>query len=857
MFMKNSIFLISFLICLYTNAQTPIDVYQTFGEYVGFSTQINSLDIQPDGKMLIGGNFTEYNNNPEKKLMRCNIDGSKDVTFNVTGTGFTGDNNTYIYSINAIEVQPDGKILIGGNFTFYNGITQNRLIRLNSDGSKDTTFNIGTGFPPTSTVSGISLIKLQSDGKIIVGGSFTSYNGVAQNNITSQGLIRLNPNGSIDSTFNIGTGFFGGNYYSLDFQTDGKMLIGGSFTSYQGITANRLIRLNSNGSIDSSFNIGVGFNSGVIEPAIQSDGKILIAGDFTTFNGLVQNRLVRLNTDGSKDTTFDIGSGFESYVTKLIIQPDGKILVGGNFTTFNSATQNRIVLLNPNGTKDTTFIVGTGFNNSVGQILLQSDGKFLLSGNFTIYNGVSQNGFVRIDTNGTEDDSYLLGNPGFNDGATTGTPYPGVSTLCLQSDGKLLVGGSFVSFNGITENKLIRFNSDGKKDNTFNIGSGFNNGNVFAIAVQPDGKILVGGNFTTFNGVTQNRIVRLNTNGTKDTTFIVGTGFNNNLGQILLQPDGKILISGYFSSYNGVAKNILIRLNQDGSIDNSLISFPPQNYPVLALQNDGKIITGNFSGVLARLNSDGTNDASFNVGSGLNNQINKITIQPDNKILVGGKFTTYNGLSQVGLIRFNSDGTKDTTFNVGGIGVGDVSAGGVKDIAIQPDGKIIICGMSNYNGITQQGLIRLMPDGTLDSSFIFGDSFNSYAFPNYSPSSIALKNNGVILVGGRFRNYFNYASSGLVGIRGNAILSNQNFEIFNKNNISLFPNPVDNVLNFQTSGSLSVSQIIIYDLMGKQINNYINIINNSIDINNLSRGIYLIKIIASNNDVITNKIIKN
>jgi uncharacterized delta-60 repeat protein len=531
---------------------------------------------------------------------------------------------------------------------------------------------------------------------------------VAQNNITSQGLIRLNPNGSIDSTFNIGTGFFGGNYYSLDFQTDGKMLIGGSFTSYKGITANRLIRLNSNGSIDTSFNIGVGFNSGVIEPAIQSDGKILIAGDFTTFNGLVKNRLVRLNTDGLKDTTFNIRNPSQTYL-----------------------------------------------------------------------------------------------------------PY-----------------------------------------------TGFDTGGVGPIAVQTDGKILVGGSFTTFNNVAQNRIIRLNTDGTKDATFNVGTGFDSNVIQILLQPDGKILVTGPFNSYNGVAKKKLIRLNQDGSIDSSLITFNSPDYAKIALQPDGKIIIGSFNGALSRLNPDGTNDVFFNVGSGLNNRVFKIIIQPDNKILVGGSFTTYNGLSQLGLIRFNPDGSKDTSFNIGGIGIGNVSAGGVSDIAQQSDGKILICGgISNYNGTIQQGLIRLMSDGSIDTSFLFGDTITSSAFPNGIIYSIAIKSNGNIFAGGSFRNYFNYASSGLVGIRGNAILSNEDFEItnnqINNNEITLFPNPVDNVLNFKTSNFSNVSKVNIYDLIGNQILKDKNVINDNIDISNFSKGIYLIKMTTTNDDIITKKIIKN
>ena len=879
--MKKIYFLISFLICLFINAQTPIDVYQTFGEYKGPPQSYTLCQLQSDGKIITYCNGY-YNGNGEKSLIRFESDGKIDRTFNI-GSGFTGAINATDGFLSSFIVQPDNKIIVAGEFTVFNGTSQNRLIRLNSNGSKDTSFNVGIGVDITSSsYSNWGKIYLQPDGKILLGGSINSYNGTTQNNINpSSALIRLNSNGSKDTSFNIDTGFFVSSspvgdclFSSIAFQSDGKILVGGSFTSYRGITANRLVRLNSDGTIDPSFNIGIGFNSSVGNIDLQTDGKILVSGNFTTFNGVTQNRLVRLNSDGSKDTTFDVGSGFDNWVSDINVQTDGKIIVAGKFNTYNGILQNKLIRLTTNGASDATFNIGAGFSNSTNLSLFinqhqQQDGKIIAFGNFDKYNGVGQNGFVRINTDGSKDGSFLLGSLGFNTGDSTGTGTsccPGVSCLFLQSDGKLLVGGSFVSFNGITENKLIRFNSNGEKDTTFNIRNpsitnltvtGFNTGDVYAIAVQTDGKILVGGTFTTFNNVVQNRLIRLNTDGTKDTSFNIGTGFDGYVHQILLQTDGKILITGPFTTYNGVAKKKLVRLNQDGSIDSSLISFSSQDYAKIALQTDGKIFIGSFNGALARLNPDGTNDVFFNVGSGLNNKINKITIQPDNKILVGGRFTTYNGLSQVGLIRFNSDGTKDTTFNVGGIGVGDVSAGGVKDIAIQPDGKIIICGMSDYNGITQQGLIRLMPDGTLDSSFIFGDSSGSYAFPYYSPSSIALKNNGVIFVGGGFRNYFNYASSGLVGIRGNAILSNQNFEIFNKNDISLFPNPVDNVLNFLTSDSISVSQIIIYDLMGKQINNCINITNNSIDINNLPRGIYLVKIITSNNDVITKKIMKN
>ena len=874
--MKKIFLCLNFLTCVFINAQTPIDVTQTFGEYTASPKSYTLCQLQPDGKLITYCSSGYYNGNPEKSLIRFEPDGKIDKTFNI-GSGFTGAINATDGYLSSFKVQPDNKIIVAGEFTVFNGTPQIRLIRLNSNGSKDTSFNVGSGINITSNSdSNWGKIYLQPDGKILIGGSFTSYNGITQNNIDpASALIRLNSNGSKDTSFNIDTGFFAGTpssnsclFSSIAFQSDGKILVGGNFTSYRGITANRLIRLNSDGTIDTSFNIGIGFNTSVGDIELQADGKILVSGNFTTFNGVTQNRLIRLNSNGTKDTTFDIGNGFDNGINNLIFQPDGKIFVAGDFSTYNNTLQSRLIRLNSNGTIDESFNVGTGFPIANFQYLLlqlQSDNKLIAGGNFTKYNDNAQNGIVRINTDGTKDDTFLLGSLGFNSGDLTEVGSgigPGVYNVCVQPDGRFLVGGEFTSFNGITENKLIRFMPNGKKDTSFNIRTptitnlsltGFNTGAVGPIVIQSDGKILVGGSFTKFNNQTQNRLIRLNSDGTKDLTFNIGTGFDFDVTEILIQPDNKILVAGFFSSFNGIPKNKLIRLNQDGSIDNSLINFTfTASNPRLALQANGKILYGDSSGALYRLNTDGTNDVFFNVGSGLNNGISKIIIQPDNKILVGGRFTTYNGISQSGLIRFNNDGTKDATFDF-------VSqAQTVYDMSLLSDGKIFVCGDYNYNGIVQRGLYRLNSDASFDNSFLLGDtSTASLAFPNFKPTRLAIKTDGTLLVAGKFRNYFNYASSGLVGIRGNAILSNQNFEIFNKNDISLFPNPVDNILNFLTSDSISVSQIIIYDLMGKQINNYNSIINNSIDINNLSKGIYLVKIITSNNDVITKKIIKN
>ena len=191
------------------------------------------------------------------------------------------------------------------------------------------------------------------------------------------------------------------------------------------------------GSNDPSFSIGTGFNDPVFETAIQSDGKIIAGGYFTTFNGLTHFFLVRLNSDGSLDNTFNIGTGFNAAALTISIQTDGKIIVGGEFTIFNGNVANRLVRLNTDGSVDNTFNIGTGFNNIVYSTNIQTDGKIIVGGAFALYNGSLHLGLIRLNIDGSLDNS-------FNPSSFNGNVY----TTAIQSDGKIIAGGNFSSFNG-------------------------------------------------------------------------------------------------------------------------------------------------------------------------------------------------------------------------------------------------------------------------------------------------------------------------------------------------------------------------------------------------------------------------
>jgi uncharacterized delta-60 repeat protein len=367
--------------------------------------------------------------------------GFLDTAF-TTNTG-TAANNT----VDSIAIQTDGKILVGGNFTTWNGTNINRMVRLNSDGTRDTAFTTNAGTAANNIVRSIAV---QTDGKILVGGNFTDWNGTTINYI-----LRLNSDGTRDTAFTTNAGTAANNVVrSIAVQTDGKILMGGNFTDWNGTTVNRIVRLNGDGTRDTAFttNTGTASNGTVFSIAIQTDGKILVGGDFTAWNSVSANRIVRLNGDGTRDTAFttNAGTAANAIVDSIAIQTDGKILMGGDFRAWNGTTVNRMVRLNSDGTRDTAFTTnaGTAANNIVDSIAVQTNGKILVGGNFTTWNGTTINYILRLNSDGTRDTAFTT-----NAGTAASSR---VFSIAIQTDGKILVGGNFITWNGTTVNRIVR-----------------------------------------------------------------------------------------------------------------------------------------------------------------------------------------------------------------------------------------------------------------------------------------------------------------------------------------------------------------------------------------------------------------
>lgn len=344
----------------------------------GTNLQVYSTQLQSDGKIIVTGAFNQYNGVPFSKIARLLPDGNPDTSFQ-PGQG----PNQIIYSS---CLQPDGKIIIGGEFTEYSGITRNFLARLHPDGSLDQSF-LATGTGPDDRVA---TITLQPDGKMLIGGYFSSINGMPYSYFS-----RLNSDGTADTSFHIGAG--ANNWvYASALQPDGKILVAGDFTAFDASPANRIVRLNQDGSVDNTFNAGQGADQGIRGIALQADGKIVAGGNFTLFDGQNHNYMVRLNSDGTLDASFNLNGGFNNAVYTLLLQPDGKIIAGGVYTNFNGINRNRLVRLQSNGTLDVQFDPGNGANSWIICMALQSDGKIIIGGNFNAYDGISQIGVARI-----------------------------------------------------------------------------------------------------------------------------------------------------------------------------------------------------------------------------------------------------------------------------------------------------------------------------------------------------------------------------------------------------------------------------------------------------------------------------
>ena len=343
------------------------------------------------------------------------------------------------------------------------------------------------------------------------------------------------------------------------------------------------------GDLDPTFNppsiTKGGFQAFIYAVAVQADGKVLIGGEFDSIGGVARPMVARFNQDGTVDAAFNtpLQKGDPSFgdVYDVVVQPDGKILVAGSFLVAGQVKY--LVRINADGSLDSGFNVNFGgFTDNIYKVVLQPDGKIIIGSNgLDSVDGVPVNYLARLNPDGSLDTPL---------GAISGATGTFVFDIALQPDGKIVVGGSFY---------VTRLNSDGTVDQSFSLPD-LGSATVYSLSLQADGKILIGGTFSTVNSAAHNLLARLNADGTIDAAFSPVLQFSGVVWKILAQSDGKILFGGSFVRVNGVVRGSIARVNPDSTLD----PFHPNPFGVnsnvedIAIQTDGKVlIVGNFTWV--------------------------------------------------------------------------------------------------------------------------------------------------------------------------------------------------------------------------------------------------------------------
>ena len=663
--------------------------YGINGNSESIAIYVSKAAIQNDGKIVVVGYIfipAQQSDPYRLAIARFNKNGSLDTSFNKNGISVT--NSGYNEFANSLAIQNDGKIVVGGYTYAVDGFIGPRYIlyRFNTDGNIDYNFSRSGVREDFNFMDGYNTIVLQDDGKIIAAGY--RWNGANYN----FALVRHNTDGTVDSSFpanqspfnNVGFDRKYKNFLAIN--SNGKIVVAG--------TANNnfaLARYSMDGLLDTlittDFN---GQNDFLTAATLQKNGNIVLAGytqkDTSTYFAIASyteafNADINFSEDGKLTGDFN---GNKNYLNAIAVQNNQQILALG-YVIMENKEYTAIAKYNANGSVDNTFANNGKLIENIIQgstkytsIAVQNDGKIITGGN-TLQNKNTAFVLARYTASGKLDETFAAAGKQIND---FGFVNNYINSIAIQNDGKIIAGGS--SNNSFA---LARYNANGTLDNTFgNLGLQKDSIGIVnyikSIMIQTDGKILAGGSV----------LARYNTNGTLDKSFngkgYLSTSFSQidsfNCAAIALLKNGEILILGNYNDQPMVAKYL-----QNGQLDstfgyNGTTFIFGNDHEVgrsLAIQNDGKIVVGGYSEYvyrsttsyfsIVRLNSNGQPDNTFNGGEILHTPIfyrdygNSLKIQNDNKIILAG-YSFTSGRDVFTIARFTTDGTVDSTFNNNG-----------------------------------------------------------------------------------------------------------------------------------------------------------------------------------------------
>lgn len=494
--------------------------------------------------ILAFGYFSSFEGSPANGVVRLEKEGALDTTFQPLLADYSSSATVW-----TVAEQADGKLLLGGQFHFLDGLRANNIVRVQPNGQRDSSFDASEA-AGTSCFNVRAIVAESEDNRIFVGGYFSTYDGEPRNN-----LAWVQQNGALAPTFEQFSGVtdYEPQVYALLAQPDGKVVVGGFFSQFQGGPHYNIVRLNADGTIDPDFNSAVQTEGSVRAMALQPNGKIIIAGNVRAVNGIPRRGIARLNSDGTLDTSFDPGLGADNTIYSVALDPTGNVYAVGAFENFNGIPRNRVAKLGSTGLLDGTFDPGTGANSNVYSVALADSGTILIGGSFSRYNGIAAGRIARLNRmTAAIDPAFNQGGSGFDST---------VRVVTTRPDGSYFAAGSFSSYNGVSHLGVLRLKVNGAPDQNF-VGTSLSQ-SILTLGFLGGG-IIAGGQGAGFP-------IHLTSSGILDYSANYGSGIQNMpenayylpspiVSAMALQPDGKLLVGGIFNQFNDTPHVCLVRL---------------------------------------------------------------------------------------------------------------------------------------------------------------------------------------------------------------------------------------------------------------------------------------------------------
>jgi N-acetylneuraminic acid mutarotase len=650
------------------------------GSSNGVSSTVYALAVVGN-EVFVGGFFTSAGGVSANRVARFN---TQTNTWSSLGTGSSNGVNSNVTALAVVG----NEVFVGGFFTSAGGVSANRVARFNTQTNTWSTLGTGSSNGVSGSVAALAVVG----NEVVVGGYFTSAGGVSANRVA-----RFNTLTNTWSTLGTGSSNGVNNDVTALAVVGNEVVVGGTFTSAGGVSANGVARFNTQTNTWSSLGTGSsnGVNGIVYELAVVGN-EVVVGGTFTSAGGVSANGVARFNTQ--TNTWSSLGTGSSNgvsgiglvYVYALAVVGN-EVVVGGRFTSAGGVSANGVARFNTQ--TNTWSSLGTGSSNGVNDrvsALAVVGNEVVVGGSFNEAGGVSANNVARFNT---QTNTWSSLGTGSSNGVSGGSSFPAVYALAVVGN-EVVVGGDFTSAGGVSANRVARFNTLTNTWSTLGSSNGVSGGvypYVYALAVVGN-EVFVGGGFTSAGGVSANNVARFNTQ--TNTWSSLGTGSSNGVNNrvyALAVVGNEVVVGGRFTSAGGVSANRVARFNTQTNTWSSLGTGSSNGVNgivyELAVVGNEVFVGGEFTSAggvsanrVARFNTLTNTWSTLGTGSsnGVNDYVNALAVV-GNEVFVGGGFTSAGGVSANYVARYN---TQTNTWSSLGTGSSNGVNGIVYELAV-------------------------------------------------------------------------------------------------------------------------------------------------------------------------------